>query len=108
MVQFPSAFAAPAYPFCGRVVCGRYAGGVAVSGFRHLRRRSAVWLHRSHVFGFGDMGGHAGKGASASHSAVLADLWESWEDLPASLEKNFGFCKNFVCNSGKMGYNKME
>ena len=38
---------------------------------------------------------------------VLEIFGGGFPDFSASVEKNFGFCKNFVCIWGKMGYNKV-
>ncbi|MEE0110674.1 MAG: hypothetical protein UEP57_07305 [Oscillospiraceae bacterium] len=53
------------------------------------------------------MGTDGGTVAAARFCPFLAGPGESWSGGAAAREKNFVFCKNFVCICGKMGYNKV-
>ena len=104
-------FAAPAAKtrhFWGPSVSGGGLLGLAVLGFRHLRRG----LSRPGPSGPGPgrtcMGSYGWEASAAGFSVFLENTWKNVPLFSVAPEKNIENHENFVCICGKMGYNRME
>ena len=80
---------------------------LALPQLLHLPGRYPPDIPAGNADGTFAVGDHCRHVASAGFFHILDTSGGTLARVPVSLEKIFGFCKNFVCICGKMGYNSM-
>jgi len=89
-------------------VCGRDVLGLAAFELRDLRWGSAVGLYPGVAGRRFPLGPDFREGVRACFFPFLENYGKYMGFSSETREKIFQKSENFVCNSGKMGYNKVE